>query len=98
MRGKKGRVGNNRQKNKTQERQVMQMKMIAHHQSTDAQTVPEQQPPLPTSPTSLIADHDAVRHGVSLQSIAVICPGYVPSQPPVHPQPPCWWGERQKRR
>lgn len=33
-----------RERSKTQEKQVMQMKAIAHHHQTDGQTVPKQWP------------------------------------------------------
>jgi len=51
---------------KTQERQVMQMKTIAHHQPTDAQPFPEQRPLHQPPPTALYAEHDAICHGISL--------------------------------
>lgn len=35
---------------KNQDRQVMQMKTIAHHQPADAQSVPKQPPPDQPSP------------------------------------------------
>ena len=56
-------------------------------------------PPLPSSsPSFICCEHDAVRHGVSLWSVGVGCPGCVPSQPPVHPQPARWWGGVRDRK
>jgi len=72
---------------------MMQMKtnLTAHHQLTDAQPVSQQQPPGQLSP-GLYADHDIIWPGLSLWSVGVSCPTWVPSQLLVHPQPPRWQG------
>ncbi|KAK4829622.1 hypothetical protein QYF61_005749 [Mycteria americana] len=38
------------------------------------------------------AEHDAIWYGIALWSAGVSCPSRVPSQLPVPPQPPRWWG------
>jgi len=72
-------------RNKTQERQVMQMRTVVHHQPTDAQSVPEQRPRRQPSP-QFISGHDVIQHGLSLWSVGVSCPGCVPSHILVHSQ------------
>ena len=47
-------------------------------------------PPSSFSPQSLLLEHDAIRHGTSPWSAGVSCPGCVPSQLLVHPQPAHW--------
>ena len=36
---------------------------------------------------AFIAEHDVIWYGISLWSLWVSCPGYVPSQDLAHPQP-----------
>ncbi|KAK4831422.1 hypothetical protein QYF61_017553 [Mycteria americana] len=40
---------------------------------------------------SLHAEHDAIWYGIALWSAGASCPGCVPSQLLVHPQPTRWW-------
>jgi len=74
------------ERNKPPEMQAVQMKTTAHHQPTDAQPVPEQQPPA-NLPHSLYAEYDVSQRGTSLWSVRVGCPDHVPSQLLVHPSP-----------
>uniref|UniRef100_A0A8C3KQP2 Ciliary microtubule inner protein 2A-C-like domain-containing protein n=1 Tax=Calidris pygmaea TaxID=425635 RepID=A0A8C3KQP2_9CHAR len=75
---------------KTQERQVMPMKTIAHHQPTDAQPVPEHCPPCPHQPPPQFycqAGHypkDDARPGAALR----------PRGRSSQRLPPAPWGER----
>ena len=52
---------------------------IAHHSLTDAQSVPEQQPPA-SFPPSLNTGHDVTCYGIPNWPVWVRCPGCVPSQ------------------
>jgi len=49
-------------------------------------------------PPTLYAEYDLKWHGTSLWSGGVSCPGRVPSQLLVHPQPPYWWGGVRSRK
>lgn len=79
-------------RNRTQGNQVKQTKAIAHHELTDAQAVPPCQLFLLVS----TLEHDTIWSGIASGSLRVSCPGSVPSQYTVHPQPPHWWGEAEK--
>ena len=68
---------------------------IAHLQLTDAQPVPEQQPPASFPPSSH-AECDAIWSGISLWSVGVSCPGCVPSQDLAHPVP-LWEGGKCRK-
>lgn len=61
---------------------------IAHHHLTDAQPVPELQPPTSFVP-SLYTKHDTIQGAISLWPL---CPCSVPSQLSVPPQPHGRWG------
>jgi len=68
-------------------------KAIAHHPPTKALTVPEQQlSPWPTSLRLMFFSYDVKWYGISIWSIQISCPGSVPSQLLVPPQPSCWQG------
>jgi len=83
----------------TRKKQVMQ-NMIAHHQWTDAQPVPEQwQPFLPWPiPHGFIADHNVIQCGTSIWPVCISCPASVPSQLLVHPQLPHLAGKHKKQK
>ena len=51
-----------------------------------------ERPPFLLLPAALCAEHDVIWPGISLGSVRVSCPGCVPSQLLVSPQPPRWWG------
>lgn len=68
------------------------MKTIAHHQLADAQTIPKHcYPPVHHAP-ALHAEHEATKCGISIGSVGISCPSYVPSQILAHPQPAHWQG------
>lgn len=71
--------------------------IIALHQLTNAQTDPEKgQPPSQPTPPSFIVQHDAVQYRISLWQVWFTCPGSVPFQLAVYPQPPRWLQEKLK--
>lgn len=47
--------------------------------------------------SDLYAEHDTTEHDLSLWSVGISLPGYVPSQLLVQPQSPCWWGGVRSR-
>ena len=65
-----------RERNKTQEKQVMH-NAIAHHPLTDARAAIR--PSRPTTP-SLYTERDVLWYGISLWLVRVSCPGSAPSQ------------------
>lgn len=67
---------------------------IAHHHLTDAQPVPELQPPTSFVP-SLYTKHDTIQGAISLWPL---CPCCVPSQLSVPPQPHGRWGGVKNRK
>jgi len=54
--------------------------------------------PLPSSSSSFIMEHGIIWYGKSLWLFGVSCPGSVPSQLPVHPQPAHWQGCVRSRK
>lgn len=67
---------------KTQERQVIQMKTTAHHQLADAQPAPKHCTPQSIVPPALYAEHEAIECGISLGSLSQLCPLPNPCPPP----------------
>jgi len=65
---------------------------ISHHLQNNAQPVPRQQLPPPANSPSFTVQCDIVWYGIPLRPVWVSCPGCVPSQLLVHPQPTCWQG------
>lgn len=49
-------------------------------------------------PPAFLAGHDITWWGTSLWAVGGCCPGCVPSPPPVHSQPPRWWGSEERQR
>lgn len=64
---------------------------IAHHPLSDAQPVLEQQAPQPTPP-SFTVQRNILWYGISPESAGISCPGCIPSQLLVRPQPTHWQG------
>jgi len=96
------RRGTKREKIRTQERQVMQMRTIAHHQPTNAQPLPRQQLPPPPPPTSLLLLLLSTTSCGMVWNIPLVSWGQLsrlcPSQLLVPPSLLAGgWGERQKR-
>jgi len=81
----------------TQERYVMQMKTVAHHQPMPSH-FPSSAPPRQPPPQLCIAQHEVIWYGIRLWSITVSCPSCVPSQLLLHPQPTRWWVSVRNRR
>uniref|UniRef100_A0A672TUV7 Dipeptidase n=1 Tax=Strigops habroptila TaxID=2489341 RepID=A0A672TUV7_STRHB len=54
--------------------------------------------PLPPPFPALYAEHDIIRYGISLGSVGVSCPGCVPSQVLLHPQPNLWWSRVKSKK
>ena len=76
-----------RERHKTQEKQVMQMKNICSLPTYQCPACYQAAAPPASFPPSLYTKHDVIWYGIPLWIVWVSCPGCVPSQLLVHSQP-----------